>query len=206
MKNQPFSSFIVLFSMICLIQSCSNSTHSNAEKSAYISEIIEIRDQKDLEFKNDKKSPIPLQKREGFTGLGYFEINENWKIKAAVIKNDKANDFEMSHTDGEIGHMMNVADLLFILDGMEFKLHSFINSNNPNTTTVFIPFYDNSNGNTTYSGGRYIDLPLSPQQDSVWLDFNLAYNPYCVYNDLYACPIPPESNYLELNIEAGELY
>ncbi len=204
MRHYSFSTFIVLFSISIFFQNCSNPDHSNKEKSHYILEIETIRNRKDLEFKNQKESPIPINEREGFTGLNYFVINENWKVKAQVIVNSETKDIEMAHTDGEIGHMMNVADLVFSWNGLEYRIHTFVNSNNPNTKSVFIPFYDDSNGNTTYSGGRYLDLSLSPTQDSVWVDFNLAYNPYCAYNDLFACPIPPESNYLKINIEAGE--
>jgi uncharacterized protein (DUF1684 family) len=37
------------------------------------------------------------------------------------------------------------------------------------------------------------------------LDFNLAYNPYCAYNELYSCPIPPAENRLSVAIKAGEM-
>ena len=40
--------------------------------------------------------------------------------------------------------------------------------------------------------------------DSVPLDFNLAYSPFCAYNDAFACPLPPEENWLDVAVEAGE--
>jgi uncharacterized protein (DUF1684 family) len=40
--------------------------------------------------------------------------------------------------------------------------------------------------------------------DRVTLDFNLAYAPFCAYNDSFSCPLPPEENWLETTIEAGE--
>jgi uncharacterized protein (DUF1684 family) len=36
------------------------------------------------------------------------------------------------------------------------------------------------------------------------VDFNYAYNPYCAYNELWSCPIPPPENHLRVAIEAGE--
>jgi len=36
------------------------------------------------------------------------------------------------------------------------------------------------------------------------VDFNLAYSPFCAYADAYSCPLPPEENWLEVTIEAGE--
>ena len=67
---------------------------------------------------------------------------------------------------------------------------------------LFLPFTDNTNGETTYAGGRYIDLSI-PSGDSLLIDFNKAYNPYCVYNKKYSCPIVPEVNYIDTDINAG---
>jgi uncharacterized protein (DUF1684 family) len=67
---------------------------------------------------------------------------------------------------------------------------------------LFLPFLDDTNGETTYGGGRYIDLRI-PKGDSMEIDFNRAYNPYCVYNDKYSCPIVPRDNYIDLKVEAG---
>jgi hypothetical protein len=38
----------------------------------------------------------------------------------------------------------------------------------------------------------------------VVVDFNLAYNPPCVFSRYATCPLPPPQNRLELRIEAGE--
>jgi len=38
----------------------------------------------------------------------------------------------------------------------------------------------------------------------VKIDFNLAYNPFCAYNDGYSCPLPPGENWLQVPIRAGE--
>jgi uncharacterized protein (DUF1684 family) len=36
------------------------------------------------------------------------------------------------------------------------------------------------------------------------INFNLAYNPYCAYNDLWSCPLTPFENRLKVAIRAGE--
>ena len=51
--------------------------------------------------------------------------------------------------------------------------------------------------------GRYLDVKIH-RENEFELDFNLAYNPYCAYNDNYQCPIPPPENFLNTKIEAGE--
>ena len=40
--------------------------------------------------------------------------------------------------------------------------------------------------------------------DVVPLDSNLAYTPFCAYTDSFACPLPPEENWLDVAIAAGE--
>ena len=54
----------------------------------------------------------------------------------------------------------------------------------------------------TYGGGRYIDLTI-PEGDTLVIDFNKAYNPYCVYNKKYSCPLVPRQNYLRTKVRAG---
>jgi hypothetical protein len=71
--------------------------------------------------------------------------------------------------------------------------------------SLFVPFKDFTNGETTYGGGRYIDIKkLDIQDGKVTIDFNKCYNPYCAYSDGYNCPIPPFANHLQLEINAGE--
>jgi uncharacterized protein len=71
---------------------------------------------------------------------------------------------------------------------------------------LFVPFKDLTTGEQTYGGGRYLEVKIddaaSPQR--VKLDFNRAYNPLCAYSDKFNCPIPPQENFLEVAVEAGE--
>jgi hypothetical protein len=67
---------------------------------------------------------------------------------------------------------------------------------------LFLPFNDYTNGNETYGGGRYLDVRI-PKGNTMVLDFNKAYNPYCAYTYGYSCPVPPRGNSLETEINAG---
>jgi len=70
---------------------------------------------------------------------------------------------------------------------------------------LFIPFTDNTSGNESYGGGRYLDYKISDiKNNKLLLDFNKAYNPYCAYTTGYNCPIPPAENDLKVAIKAGE--
>jgi hypothetical protein len=67
---------------------------------------------------------------------------------------------------------------------------------------LFIPFRDRTNGITTHAAGRYLDIE-KPSSDSVIVDFNKAYNPYCAYADRWSCPLVPAENRLPVAIRAG---
>ena len=67
----------------------------------------------------------------------------------------------------------------------------------------FLPFRDATSGSETYGAGRYLDI--DPDEDgTVTIDFNMAYNPFCVYSEAYSCPLPPTENWLDVPITAGE--
>jgi uncharacterized protein (DUF1684 family) len=36
------------------------------------------------------------------------------------------------------------------------------------------------------------------------IDFDLAANPYCVYDEEFVCPLPPAANRIAVPIAAGE--
>ena len=82
--------------------------------------------------------------------------------------------------------------LSFELNGKAFELNVYQGKELMNSEKykdyLFLPFLDNTNGEGSYSGGRYIDLRI-PEGDTMIIDFNTAYNPYCAYNELFSCPI-----------------
>ena len=50
--------------------------------------------------------------------------------------------------------------------------------------------------------GRFMDI-TKPEGSTMILDFNYAYNPYCAYTDGYSCPITPQENYIDIEVNAG---
>ena len=100
----------------------------------------------------------------------------------------------------------SMGTLTFRLGGAERHLTVYQNIDlvrNPTYANhLFVPFTDLTNGETTYGGGRYLELE-GPLGETVDLDLNRAYNPYCAYGGAYSCPIPPAENHLEVAVEAG---
>jgi hypothetical protein len=77
----------------------------------------------------------------------------------------------------------------------------------PGEDHLFIPFRDETSGQETYGGGRYLDLDATRNctADGRWiLDLNEAYNPWCVFSEDYTCPLVPRENWLAVPVRAGE--
>jgi uncharacterized protein (DUF1684 family) len=97
-------------------------------------------------------------------------------------------------------------ELHFTIKGIKCQLNVYQNidlSKKPGYADyLFLPFTDLTSGVESYGGGRYIDLRM--QESKQWtINFNLAYNPYCAYNEIYSCPIPPQENDLKVEVKAG---
>jgi uncharacterized protein (DUF1684 family) len=76
---------------------------------------------------------------------------------------------------------------------------------------LFVPLRDTTAGASTYGAGRYLldtvkgaDLGRSSAEHWV-IDLNFAYNPSCVYNPEWACPLAPAGNRLPVDVPVGEL-
>lgn len=170
----------------------------------YTTSIQKERSDKEKFMKSGEGSPF-LKDSIDFTGLHYFSIDEKYRIKAklAPIENKKV--IILSTSDGQEQKYLEYAVAEFTLDGLENSLLILeLMEMGPQRGKLFLAFADETSGNETYGAGRYLDVKKVPAASSVILDFNLAYNPYCAYNDSYSCPFPPRENILKLAIKAGE--
>ncbi|MDX1905703.1 MAG: DUF1684 domain-containing protein [Bacteroidia bacterium] len=168
--------------------------------SGYEARIEALREQKNLQFRNDPDSPIPRAARGSFEGLSYFPVQELYAV-TAVFEPDPAPDtLRLMTTQGKDYPVIRAGKLRFVLQGIPCTLTAY-QYTTPGKNDFFVPFRDLTTGVSTYGGGRYLDVP---QADPLVVDFNSAYNPYCVYNADYVCPLPPSENKLSLEIAAGE--
>lgn len=139
----------------------------------------------------------------GIDTLDYFETDSEWRIQGEFIK-DKGKKFKMPTSTDRTPTYRRYGWVCLEKDGQPFRLAVYQNmemSWKDRRKNLFIPFKDATAPDQTYGGGRYIDVS---KDDNFLIDFNKAYNPYCVYSHRYSCPIPPEVNRLEIAIEAGE--
>lgn len=183
-------------------------SHLATDKNTYPEKINEYRRQKDSFFRNSPDSPI--EERAHFDGLHYFEPDEKYKLKAKLTFLNDTSVIVIKRNDGREDVYKKYALALFTLDNKEHQLTLLKNTqqDEKDNNALFLPFFDATNGDNTYPGGRYLDLRYNKKSDKEYiiLDFNLAYNPYCVYNYKYSCPLPPPENTVDAEILAGEKY
>jgi len=188
----------LIFLVLLLAAACS------APRKTYQEEIAAFRAEKDAAFKSDRESPIPQAERAAFQGLRYFDVDPRYRVPAALTESARSSQvIEMDTTAGNRDRFRVIGTLEFTLNGERRTLTAFIAETATDTRRLFVPFGDTTNRGETYGGGRYLDL--SRTSTGLYdLDFNRAYNPFCVYDVRYECPIPPRENRLPIDIRAGE--
>ncbi len=168
---------------------------------AYIDKINIEREEKDELFRSGPDSPIA--NKEEFHGLHYFKPNLEYRVAANIVPytgSDKI--YTVAYTDSTSDEYERYGYANFTINGNELKLLIL-----KNESVISVLFKDETSGKETYGGGRYLDYTLSDlKNNTIILDFNKAYNPYCAYQENYACPVPPKENRLPISIFAGEQY
>ncbi len=169
-------------------------------------QLADFRAQVDDFFEHHPQSPLDWQQRQEFSGIQYYDENEDLIVEAEVklLSADEPL-IQMSTNTGEIRTYRRWGQFSFSVDDQQATLTIY---SDPHGHELFMPFKDTSNGAETYGAGRYMDnhrssLQLLPNS-YIEVDFNYAYNPYCAYNMGYSCPLPPSENWLAVPIRAGE--
>jgi len=173
----------------------------------YLESILQSREEKNKEFLESAKSPLLEEEKATFKGLNYFPPDSTYRVVARLSRLDNPFHFKMKTTTDRLPEYALYGTVHFTLEGTELQLNVYQNielKKKPGYENyLFIPFNDPTNDAETYGGGRFLDSGI-PEGDTLILDFNKAYNPYCAYNHKYSCPIPPEENTLPVRIPAGE--
>ncbi|HEU0163750.1 MAG TPA: DUF1684 domain-containing protein [Thermomicrobiales bacterium] len=161
------------------------------------------RERKDTYFKDHENSPLTPDQKEIFNGLSYFPENENLSCTLEVdeIGEGVGEVVTIATVSGVEKQYVRVGRVHFPVNGEDTTLSVFQDTK---SGKFFLPFRDGTSGKETYAVGRYLDPKATPDGKLV-VDFNLAYNPMCAYNEGWACPIPPFENFLKVPIHAGEV-
>jgi uncharacterized protein (DUF1684 family) len=169
----------------------------------YIRTLLRDREKRDLFMKSSPESPFTEEGRERFAGLTYFPPDPTYRVPARLIPVGEEKVVPLTLTGGAVERYLEAAYAEFELQGGSYRLLLLRQSGDDTTNRLFLAFRDSTSGRETYGGGRYLDL-YQQNSNEVFIDFNRAYNPYCVYNSAYSCPLPPAENDLQLAVRAGE--
>jgi len=169
----------------------------------YTLEVRKDRLEKDKYFLTSHNTPIRASDMGNFRSLAYYPVDKSYALYVSLDRLESPEQTLIATTRDKIREMLYIGDFVFTLHGEHCSLRVFAPKDTSDGYYWFIPFTDLTNGSDTYGGGRYIDID-DTSSDSTFLDFNYAYNPYCAYNELYDCPIPPAENALPVAVRAGE--
>ncbi len=169
-------------------------------------EISEYREKRDQFFKEHPRSPLDDSQRSNFKGLTYYPIDLKYHFEGKIkrykyhIMNPKYY-AQFLTNKGVKKRYIQYGRFRFQLNGKEYVMQLY---KSPGSDHLFIPFRDKTNGDGTFRGGRYLDAEIIMPGYKTVIDFNMAYNPSCVYNEKYICIIPPDENNFDVEIKVGE--
>ena len=137
-----------------------------------------------------------------FTGLAHFPIDPSWRVMARLEPSAAETTIEIEDITGVFSQDATPGSVAFERDGQTWRIAALPGDHEGKT--LWLIFGDATNGTETYGGGRFLYTEAVRADGSVVVDFNLAYNPPCVFSPYATCPLPPPQNRLALRIDAGE--
>jgi uncharacterized protein (DUF1684 family) len=195
---------LLCLGMLLLVISC-ESGPNRLDILQHKKETLATRRDKDRFFKTSQDSPLIDEQQWKFSELSYFPVDISYKVSARYQKMAKPVEFRIQTSTGHERVYATIGRLDFSLAGQALTLFAYQEQGQESAgrKSLFVPFTDRTTGHDSYGSGRYLDIE-KPTDESVVLDFNMAYNPYCAYNYNFSCPIPPPENRLDIEIKAGE--
>ena len=163
-----------------------------------VSQLDEFRREKDAYFRLSPDSPLAPDQKRSFEGLRYFDEDPALTFEIPLERYPDPEAVQMQTTTGDVQSYERYGRIRFDVNGQAASLTVYRNEYG-----YFLPFADGLAGSETYGAGRYLE-PEELPDGRLRVDFNLAYNPYCAYNQRWSCPITPAENRLGVPIRAGE--
>lgn len=177
---------------------------TNTENEDIYLETIEKERERQFKYlRFNVDSPLTEEQKKELRTLEFYPIDPSYKIRAKMVPVEDKKMLEIPMSDGSVEKYLKHSYAEFELKGQKVKLLLLQAAKESDKRNFFLAFADATSGTETYGGGRYLNL-RQDGKNSVTIDFNLAYNPYCAYNPEYACPLPPKENILDFPLMAGE--
>lgn len=172
----------------------------------YTTELLKERKVMLSQLLSNPRSPLDTNT---IREVRFFQPNDTFLFETIFLPLSDTKVLNFATSNGEQKKYRPYAKVFFRFGGSMQQLtiyESLKFSNHPLFgDKLFLPFWDETNGTTTYGGGRYLDVRKSDLDSGDFrLDFNKAYNPWCAYSDGFSCPVPPMDNRLTFAVRAGE--
>jgi uncharacterized protein len=202
-KMKPKNILTILIAAVVLAAVTYTLTSTESPE-AYLEKIEAERERQFKFIRFNVESPLNDSQKMAFKKLNFYPIDPTYRVKAKMIPVENKKVRELPLTDGSVEKYIEHSFVEFSFDGAKTNRLLLLQAmNEPDKRNFFLAFTDDTSAKETYGGGRYINA-RQDGKNSITLDFNLAYNPYCAYNPDFACPIPPKENMLSIAIPAGE--
>jgi uncharacterized protein (DUF1684 family) len=137
----------------------------------------------------------------GFRGLSYYPIDQRFRVFGEFLAYDKPRKLMLTTVIDTKVEATIPGEVVFEIDGTQHKLLPIAETG---AEEFFFVFGDETNGNETYGGGRFVYAKWPKDSGQVEIDFNKAYNPPCSFTRFATCPVPRKENRLPIPILAGE--
>lgn len=190
--------YVLILALVWGLVGCGGAGPS--EQAAYENEVLQDRLKRDMRMRDADRTVLDAATRRRFEGLRYYKVDPDYRFELPLQRTAATDTMRVQQYKGPpvdkviIGHVhVPLGDTTRLAVFREPGLDG----------EVWIPFRDPTNGDETYPAGRYLNAPIG-DDDTVVVDFNKAFNPYCDYNPDYVCPLPPPENTLPVPVEAGE--
>ena len=137
--------------------------------------------------------------RNEFDGIERFPVNEDWEITASFEAYDPPKVISLPTQIGTVEEEPSPGAVVFEKDGQTYRIDAVDTGKR-----LWLIFADETSGKETYGAARYLYIDKPDSTGKTIVDFNLAYNPPCVFTKYATCSFPPKQNFLKLKITAGE--
>lgn len=138
--------------------------------------------------------------RRSFEGIDHWPVDPAWRLDARFVPTpDRV--LRVPDVLGVVDEEPSPGEVAFEIGGVTHRLQGLAGGD---SGELWLVFSDLTNGAETYGGGRFLYTDAPDADGNVMVDFNLAYNPPCVFSPFATCPLPWPSNRLAVRIEAGE--
>ncbi|HEX3696193.1 MAG TPA: DUF1684 domain-containing protein [Polyangia bacterium] len=136
-----------------------------------------------------------------FTGLSCYPIDPAWRIEARFERYQPPRTTVHQLDVGPSGPRQVPGIAHFAVGERALVLEPVLEEQPPR---LFFVFTDQTTHHGTSPAGRFLYADVPGSDDTVILDFNLAFNPPCAFTAFSTCPIPPASNRMPVAVTAGE--